>query len=122
MAEAEITTPSGIRVKISGTPTEAAETVERLEKSPTKVTHSTRSSARELQPGAETLPAKILSLQDIGFLNEARTPIEVHAELSKVYPCEINRVQMALLRLQRKREVRRVSKDVDGKKTLAYAK
>jgi hypothetical protein len=66
------------------------------------------------------LPDHILSLRDSGFLSLPKTSGEVHERLQSKYPCEANRVAMALLRLQRRRELRKASKVVDGKKQAAY--
>jgi hypothetical protein len=68
----------------------------------------------------ETLPDRILKLRDTGFFNPAKAPSEVRTRLNPNYPCELDRVTMALLRLQRRRALRKTSKIVDGKKCAAY--
>jgi hypothetical protein len=66
------------------------------------------------------LPDHILKLRDTGFFDSAKTPSEVHARLQTKYPCEPDRVAMALLRLQRRRELRKASKVTGGRKQVAY--
>lgn len=68
------------------------------------------------------LPDYILELRDSGFLDLARTPTEVHAALKPKYPCDLDRVKVALLRLQRRRQLRKSSKTVGNKKMAAYVR
>jgi hypothetical protein len=66
------------------------------------------------------LPDHILKLKDNGYLKQAKTANEVQQKLQPVYPCDLDRVAMALLRLQRRKELRKTSKLVTGKKQIAY--
>jgi len=66
------------------------------------------------------LPAHILKLRDQGFFKKPKTAHEVQAKLQLVYPCELDRVAMALLRLQRRKQLRKASKMVGKKKQVAY--
>jgi hypothetical protein len=66
------------------------------------------------------LPDHILKLRDTGFFDSSKTSSEVHARLKTKYPCEPDRVAMALLRLQRRRELRKASKITEGRKQVAY--
>jgi len=75
-----------------------------------------------MRHSAETLPERILKLRDSGFFNPAKVPSEVRARLNPNYPCELDRVTMALLRLQRRRALRKTSKIVDGKRYAAYVR
>ena len=68
------------------------------------------------------LPDHILKLRDSGFFDSAKTSGEVHERLQSKYPCEADRVAMALLRLRRRRELRKSSKAIEGKKQLAYVR
>ena len=68
-----------------------------------------------------SLPSRILALRESGFFKQPRTDLEAHAEISKSYSCDRNRVSMALLRLSNKRELRRTEKEADGKQVRAYA-
>jgi hypothetical protein len=63
----------------------------------------TSHTANPTGPEVKGLPAHILVLRREGFFCEPRRPEEVHAKLMESYYCELNRVQMALLRLHRKR-------------------
>jgi hypothetical protein len=69
---------------------------------------------------SQTLPTRILALRDAGFFREPRTASEVHAKLLETYHCLLDRVQMALLRLQRKRELRKATKRVGEREHPAY--
>ncbi len=71
-------------------------------------------------PSRTTLPMRILDLREEGFFAVPRTAREVQERLSTSYPCELDRVAMALLRLIRRKELRKASKSVDGKKQVAY--
>ena len=66
------------------------------------------------------LPAQILTLKDQDFFKKPKTASEVHARLESKYPCEHDRVAMALLRLQRRRQLRKTSKLLNKKKQVAY--
>jgi hypothetical protein len=66
-----------------------------------------------------TLPKRILELRNGGFFSVPRTAREVQENLRSNYPCEVDRVAMALLRLKRK-ELRKASKIIDGKRQVAY--
>src|SRR5260221_12488005 len=68
----------------------------------------------------QTLPAHLLALRTEGYFSTARTAQEVHEKISPKYPCDIDRIMMALFRLSKNRELRKVSKSVDGNKVKAY--
>jgi hypothetical protein len=84
------------------------------------------SAAKDVRPLAagnidpKGLPAHILALRESGFFREPRTAAEVHAGLSETYHCLIDRVQMALLRMQRKRELRKATKRIGEQDFAAY--
>lgn len=69
-----------------------------------------------------SLSEHILKLRDDGFLAEPKSAREIHAKLEKVYPCELNRVAVELIRISGRRQLRKSSKDVDGKKLTAYVR
>jgi hypothetical protein len=77
-------------------------------------------SAELVSAAGGSLPAHILQLRDGGFLKSAKTPREVHDALQEQYSCALDRVSMALLRLQRRKKLRKASKQVDGKAQVAY--
>ncbi len=66
------------------------------------------------------LPNHILRLRDEGFFREPRTSTEVHDKLQQTYSCLSDRVQMALLRLQRRRELRKATKKIGDREKTAY--
>lgn len=74
--------------------------------------------ARSRQPSK--LPDHILSLRDAGFMKQPKTGDEVHAKLQPTYHCEENRVEVAMLRLHKKRLLRKTSKTVGKRKKVAY--
>jgi hypothetical protein len=80
---------------------------------------------KETRPKPDARPAKglpnhILHLRENGFFREPRTPAEVHEKLQDTYNCLLDRVQMALLRLQRRRELRKAVKRTDEQEKTAY--
>jgi hypothetical protein len=85
---------------------------------------TTRKDSSASRPSPKSKPAKlpeyIVEIRDSGFFKEARIGNEVHATLHGKYPCQIDRVHVALLRLQRKRLLRKTKKLVDGKEQVAY--
>jgi hypothetical protein len=72
------------------------------------------------QAGKNALPERILELRDKGFFPQPKTAREVQAKLNPVYSCEVDRVMMALLRLNERKQLRKASKVVDGKRQVAY--
>jgi len=77
-----------------------------------------RKTAREK---SKKLPDYILELRDAGFFKEPRTGNEVHAALLDKYHCQSDRVQMALLRMQRRKHLRKTNKVMEGREQVAYA-
>ncbi|SRR5439155_9318123 len=82
--------------------------------------HPKQVKAGPRRPHGMALPDHILKLRDTGFFDSAKTSSEVHARLQTKYPCEPNRVAMALLRLHRRRELRKASKATGGRKQVAF--
>jgi len=70
--------------------------------------------------GANTLTDHILRLRDAGFFKQAKTTKDAHIKLQSQYFCELNRVMMALLRLQRRKLLRKATKMEGKKKQTAY--
>jgi hypothetical protein len=68
----------------------------------------------------KSLPEHIIDLRDKGFFAQSKIPEEVHQKLQTAYPCEQDRVAMALLRLAAKRELRKAAKTSGNKKHKAY--
>jgi len=86
----------------------------------------TQQLSRKLKPknklpsSVRTLPDYILQLRSRGFFKQTKTAKEVHAGLQSTYSCSPDRVVMALLRLQRKKELRKTSKIIGKKKQVGY--
>jgi hypothetical protein len=74
----------------------------------------------EKRPRGNTLPDRILELKDGNFFKQPRTTRDVQEKLRDAYPCEHDRVAMALLRLMNRKKLRKASKLVDGKRQIAY--
>ncbi len=68
----------------------------------------------------QTLPDHIIELRDSGFFSQPKTAEETHAKLRTRYPCKLNRVAVALVRLAGRRQLRKASKVVDKKEYQAY--
>ena len=81
---------------------------------------STQPRRSNQQLEATRLPGRILALREADYFREPRSPQEVHAKLSENYHCVLNRVQMALLRMGRKRELRKANKRIGDKTYDAY--
>jgi hypothetical protein len=67
-----------------------------------------------------SLPNLILKLRGNKFFSQPRSASEVHEKLLPIYPCKIDRVNMALKRLNERKELRITDKIIKGKKVLAY--
>lgn len=66
------------------------------------------------------LPSHILRLRDTGFFKVPKTSNETHAKLQSIYSCDLNRVSMALLRLQKRKHLRKTSKLIGKRTQVAY--
>lgn len=77
---------------------------------------------KEFKTGGKTsLPNLILKLRnDNKFFSQSRSASEVHEKLLPIYSCKIDRVNMALKRLNERKELRITDKIIKGKKVLAY--
>ena len=68
----------------------------------------------------KSLPTYILELRDNGFFSQPKTAEETHKKLQGKYHCELNRVEVALIRIANKKQLRKASKIISGKKYKAY--
>lgn len=66
------------------------------------------------------LPEFLLQLRDQGYFKQPKTYNEAHSKLASIYPCESARVRVALIRLQKGRQLRKAPKVVNGRKQNAY--
>jgi hypothetical protein len=69
--------------------------------------------------GRKSLPSHILALRDAGYFKEPRVTAEVHQKLAPTYRCERKRVDMALFRLGKAGELRKITKVVGERKLRA---
>jgi hypothetical protein len=70
---------------------------------------------------SSSLPQRIIRLREKGYFASPRVFTEVHTEIQKEYPCDPDRVRVALIRLQRNKQLRKTSKNYGGKDLTAYA-
>lgn len=68
----------------------------------------------------KSLSDHIIDLREKEFFSQPKIAIEVHEKLKESYPCELNRVEVALIRLANGKKLRVASKDISGKKLKAY--
>jgi hypothetical protein len=79
-----------------------------------------KSTKPKTKPRKRSLSDHILELRDSWFLSQPKTAEETHAKLMRKYHCELNRVEVALIRLAGRKQLRKASKIVSGKKYKAY--
>ena len=79
-----------------------------------------KGSGAAVEVEVKGLPEHILALREKNFFREPRTSAEVHVALLETYHCVPNRVQMALLRLLRSRELRKAVKKIGDREHAAY--
>ena len=93
--------------------------IEKLE----KATFGSRekSSKKKGVSNNDNLRGKVLNLRDANFFKQPKVALEVHAKLQSTYPCDLNRVEVILLRLSKNKLLRVTSKTIGCKKKKAYA-
>ena len=79
-----------------------------------------KSRKPKTKAGKQSLSDNIVILRDGGFFSQPKTAEEIHAKLIGKYHCELNRVEVALIRLADRKKLRKASKVVDKKKYKAY--
>ena len=67
-----------------------------------------------------TLPEHIIALRENRFFKQPKIALEVHAKLQPTYPCDMNRVEVALVRLRKAGKLRKSSKVIKKKRLVAY--
>jgi hypothetical protein len=75
------------------------------------------------RPGVRpaTAQGRILSLRDVGFFEDPKTAEDIRDELkTRGHPYSIDRVSVALLRLVRKRQLRRLTEEREKKEVYVY--
>ena len=68
----------------------------------------------------KSLGDRIIVLRDEKFFSTPQAGMETHERMLESYHCELNRVEVALVRLADKKQLRKTSKVIDGKKYKAY--
>lgn len=68
----------------------------------------------------KTLSDHIIELRDARFFSQPKTAEETHAKIVGKYHCELNRVEVALIRLAGRKKLRKASKTANDKKYKAY--
>lgn len=81
---------------------------------PKKIKHE------KIKKAKKSLPDHIIELREIGFFSQPKTVEDTHKKVQGTYPCELDRVRMALLRLANKRELRKTTKIINNKKYKGY--
>lgn len=82
-----------------------------------------RAGERRQASGAKnpkSLRDYLLNLKGSSFFRDPKSSGEVSQKIQKVYPCEPKRVGVELIRLHRKKQLRKTSKEIGGKKVVAY--
>jgi hypothetical protein len=67
-----------------------------------------------------SLPDRLIQLREVGFFQQPRTAAEAHSKLLENYHCVLDRVQMALLRLLRRRQLRKTTRTINDQEQIAY--
>lgn len=113
MAKAQITTPSGIRIKIEGTAAEIRAVLEDLEHGQTKGGRAARTSPEaKARVVRVTLGGLLESLREEGFFKEPRDLNSIRLELdSKGHLWPVTTLSGAVLAQVRKRNLRRLQQN-----------
>ena len=74
----------------------------------------------KIRGNKQSISDHIIELRDAGFFSQQKTAEETHTKLSGKYPCELNRVAVALVRLAGRKQLRVSSKVVGKKKYKAF--
>jgi len=68
----------------------------------------------------KSLSNYIIGLREQGSFKKSITPEEVHKKLATIYPCDLSRVKVELIRMQKRGQLRKTSKLIAKKKYIAY--
>lgn len=74
----------------------------------------------KIRDNKQSLSDHIIELRDGGFFSQPKTAEETHVKLGTKYPCKLNRVAVALVRLAGRRQLRKASKIINKKEYQAY--
>jgi hypothetical protein len=96
----------------------------KLEDLENRVTHLEslilKGKSRSISQKRKVLNDHVLSLREERFFSDPRTAQETYEKVQKAYPCELNRVEVALLRLAGKKQLRKAKKIINGREYKAY--
>ena len=110
MAKAHVTTPSGISIRVEGTPAEIFKIVQDIEKEQTKETRTvSKAKTTPIAKARSSLTDLISSLRDGGFFKTPRDLGTIKAALAQEghhYP--VTTLSGAMLTKVRTREIRRI--------------
>lgn len=67
-----------------------------------------------------TLAQHILALRNTSFFSQPRSAVEVHKKINNTYSCVLNRVEVALVRMATKKQLRKATKVLEDKSYKAY--
>lgn len=85
-----------------------------------KVTFSNDKKIKQSTSVKKSLSDYIIGLRDRGGFKKPLVPQEVHKKLESTYHCDLSRVKVELIRLQKRGMIRKASKLIGGKKYIAY--
>ena len=83
----------------------------------------TFSEKRKIKPkagGTKSLADHIFALRERNIFKKPLIPQEVHDKLETTYPCDLSRVKVELIRLQKRGQLRKASKSIKKKRYIAY--
>lgn len=79
-----------------------------------------KTKKQKIKKAKKSLSDYVIELRDSGFFSQPRIGEETHKKLLVKYPCELNRVEVALIRIADRKQLRKASKTISGKKYRAY--
>src|SRR3989344_1819495 len=85
-----------------------------------KLENAVFSKKKKIKTNTKSLADHIIMLRDRDAFKQVLAPQEVHKKLATIYQCDLSRVKVELIRLQKRGELRKASKSIDGKKYIAY--
>lgn len=74
----------------------------------------------KVKGGKKSLSKHIIELRDQGSFKEPITSEGVYKKIASIYSCDFSRVKVELGRLLKRRELRKASKLINGKKYIVY--
>lgn len=81
---------------------------------------NTNTKKLKIRGNKHSISDHVIELRNSSFFSQPKTAEETHAKLGRIYPCELNRVAVALVRLTERKQLRKASKVIGKKKYIAY--